>query len=436
MSFYTPNTTVYLCNVPINSNQKNQFVPYTSGNSVWNAEGQRNWFLNQNHLKHSFTDFTYQRKDNIIRVPVNAEVLFADGSNYVVYQNQHYHGKWFYCFITKIEFINENMTALHIKTDVFQTWFFEFYKSNHMDINFIARETVIKDEMFKHTLPENIGDIQYTALSDNSFPYAVVSEETLQQKLSAVNSTNFDDNYYACIFTSELIRYVADILPSIDSYVGGSPCPCYIYATDLQGYWALIDKINDNGQANAVVKCVAIPKFMCKYHPLTGGGDEPITPQPPSQSGLHLNSPFSGTIHIEQTYGWQYPSGSSYWHDGMDMWCISGDDNVYSTVKGTVVYSAFHEGDTIASSFGELVCIKDDVTGYYFLFGHLALGSRGVSYGQRVNIGDYLGITGGTGAAQGAVHLHYEVNTTDMWSNSVNPTTVADAQFPNTTGDY
>lgn len=426
MAFYTPNTAVHLCNVPLTLNSSNQFCP-----NGWTLADQTEWF--STHSLHAVSDYTYQRKDNIIRVGLNADVLRSEGINYCYYSNEHYGNKRFYCYITLIEFINENCSHLHIKTDVFQTWLFDM----QLNQTFVERQTVLNDDLFKHTLPENIGDIEYTCLSDNSFPVNVDSETTLQQALSGTDSTTFNNNYYCCVFTSEIIRYIGEIAPSIDTFVGGSPSPCYIYATNLQGYWELMKKINDNGQAGAVVKCIAIPKFMCKYHALSGGGDEPITPQPPSQSGLHLNSPFSGTIHIEQTYGWQYPIGSSsYWHDGMDMWCTSGDDNVYSTVKGTVVYSAFHEGDTLASSFGELVCVKDDETGYYFLFGHLALNSRGVSYGQRVNIGDFLGVTGGTGAAQGAVHLHYEVNTTDMWSNSVNPTSVANAQFPNSVGNY
>lgn len=421
MSFYTPNTAVHLCNVPLTLNSSNQFCP-----NGWTLGEQTRWF-NQ-HTLHTVTDFTYQRKDNIIRVGINADQLRAEGINYCYYQNAHYGDKRFYCYVTLIEFINENCSHLHIKTDVFQTWLFDM----KLNQSFVERQTVLHDDLFKHTLPENIGDIEYTCISDNSFPVAVDSETTLQQALSGTDSTAFNNNYYCCVFTSEIIRYIGEISPSIDTFVGGTPSPCYIYATNLQGYWELMKKINDNGQAGAVVKCIAIPKFMCKYHALSGGSDEPITPQPPSQNGLHLNSPFSGAFHINQTYGWQQ---DNTWHDGIDMWSTTSDDNVYSTVKGTVVYSAFHEGDTLASSFGELVCIKDDVTGYYFLYGHLALNSRGVAYGQRVNIGDFLGVTGTTGGSTG-VHLHYEVNTTDMWSNSVNPSSVANALFPNTVGDY
>ena len=425
-NFYTPDTEVHLCNVPLTLNSSNQFKP-----NGWTLGAQTTWF--NNHTVRTYSDFTFQRKDGIIRVPVNSEILIADGINYCWYLNKHYRNidgdvKRFYCYITKIEFINENCSYLHIKTDVFQTWLFDM----QLNQTFVERQTVLHDDLFKYTLPENIGDLEYTCLSDNSFPVDVEGTNTLQQKLSATTSAVFNENYYCCVFTSEAIKYIGNISSSIDTFVGGSPNPCYIYATNLQGYWDLMNKINNNGQAEAVVKCIAIPKFMCKYHALSGGGDEPITPQPPSQSGLHLNSPFSGAFHIEQTYGWQ---SDNTWHDGMDMWSTTADNNVYSTVKGTVVYSAFHEGSTLASSFGELVCVKDDVTGYYFLFGHLALNSRGVSYMQRVNIGDFLGVTGSTGGSTG-VHLHYEVNTTDMWSNSINPVSVANAQFPNTYGDY
>ena len=435
-NFYPPNTAVHLCNVPLNINQKNQFVAYTNSTtgSVWNngtgTGSQYEWFAN--HITHTFTDFTYQRKDNIIRIPINAEILYADGSNYVMYQNKHYGSKWFYCFIELIEFVNENCTHLHIKTDVFQTWFFEMYKNNHMDINYIVRETVLNDDLFKHTLPENIcGEMEMTCDGAHAFKLHDEDVDTNSNKLLANNTTSFNANYWACVISSERIKDISDSV-GFSNFIAGVPSSAIIYACDLIGYNSLIKTINENGQADAIVKCVAIPKFLAKYTALVGGGDEPITPQPPSQSGLHLNSPFSGAFHIEQTYGWQ---SDNTWHDGIDMWSTTADNNVYSTVKGTVVYSAFHTSERPGGSFGELVCIKDDVTGYYFLFGHLAENSRGVLYGQRVNIGDFLGVTGTTGSSTG-VHLHYEVNTTDMWSNSVSPTSVANAQFPNTYGDY
>ena len=211
-NFYTQNTAVHLCNVPLNQNNKNQIALYAgdANNGILWSNGslsdkknaQLKFFTDR--TTHVFTDFTYQRKDNIIRVPVNAEVLFADGTNYCVYQNTHYNGKWFYCYITRIEFINENMTALHIKTDVFQTWFFEWYKNNHMDVNFIARNTVLNDDIFKHTLPEPLPQPEYIVNDTHN-----LLEINNKNPLSAYNIETFNDNYWCVVVTSEKIKFLS-----------------------------------------------------------------------------------------------------------------------------------------------------------------------------------------------------------------------------------
>ena len=138
---FTPSTVVNVLNVPLNLSNKNQI-------DFENTTAQASYF--SSCLVRSFTDFTYQRKDNIIRVPVNAEHLY--NCNYVMYKNDNFSDKWFYAYITKIEYLNPECTALHIKTDVFQTWFYDctFRPS------FIVRETVLDDSLFKHTIPENI----------------------------------------------------------------------------------------------------------------------------------------------------------------------------------------------------------------------------------------------------------------------------------------
>lgn len=408
---YAPNTVVNLCaGCPLYSDSKNQLLFNT-------ASGQLAYF--NGLVRYSFNDFTYQRKDNIIRVGINADELMSNGINYCFYDNAHYTGKWFYCFIEKIEFINENCSALHIKTDVFQAWLFDM----EIKQSFIERETVLNDDLFKNTLPESIGEIEYKSSDAVGMPAFVDSSESIDTLLSGMTADNFNNNYYCCVFMSDIIKYIGTIRPSIDSFVGGSPNPCYIYATDLAGYWELMNKINENGQADAVVKCVAIPKFMCRYHSLQ---NDPTPPTPPVPSANnYLGSPFSNRFTISQAYG---ENG----HDGIDMWCLY-DDNIYTTVSGTVVYSAKHEASYPGGSFGELVCVQDSNTGYYFLFAHLSV--RGVSQGDTVNRGDYIGVIGDSGDADG-IHLHYEVNTTDMWSNSINPVTVAGAQYPNEDGTY
>lgn len=55
-----------------------------------------------------------------------------------MYQNEAYSDKWFYAFITKMEYVNNNMTRIEIATDVWQTWQFDItFKES-----FIEREMI------------------------------------------------------------------------------------------------------------------------------------------------------------------------------------------------------------------------------------------------------------------------------------------------------
>lgn len=64
-------------------------------------------------------------KEKILQYIIHG--LFDDliGYNYVMYQNTHYSNKWFYAFILKMEYVNDNMTRIVITTDPFQTWQFD-----------------------------------------------------------------------------------------------------------------------------------------------------------------------------------------------------------------------------------------------------------------------------------------------------------------------
>lgn len=413
MAFYTPDTAVYLANTPLNVNKKDTFAP-----NNWTAAAQLQYFqscIPSPTSRYTFTDFTYQRKDGVIRVPINAEVLYAAGINYCFYRNNHYGGKWFYCFITEIEFLNENTTALHIKTDVFQTWYFEM----ELKTSFVEREHTVTDNMFQHTLPEPLPT-----------PEHLVTERVmLTPDLKSSTTFFFDDNYWCGVFTSEPIKHLADENPPRTTFMGGVYSPCYIYATDLSGFSTFMGAVNYSGQAEAIVSCVAIPKSMVEYHNLSGYDPPEPTPTPGSEN--LLGSPYNAWFTINQIYD---PPN----HKGLDMNGVGEGETryIYSTVSGIVVYSDYHQSSYSGGSFGNMICIQDDNTGYYFLFGHLA--SRHVSLGQRVSRGEYIGVEGATGDCDppGARHLHYQVSSGDMWAGNIDPTTVAGAQYPNAVGTY
>ena len=141
MAVITPQTDVYLLKVPLEIDSVNQLT-------FSNATAQFNYF---NALpKLAVDDFTYQRKDGTIRYGANFDSLIS--YNYVMYRNDAYSNKWFYAYIEHMEYLNDNVTAISIKTDVWQTWQFDLnYKRT-----FVEREHVNDDTVGLHTVPENI----------------------------------------------------------------------------------------------------------------------------------------------------------------------------------------------------------------------------------------------------------------------------------------
>ena len=129
----TPHTDVILLKCPLELDEKNQL-------NFNNAQDQYNYFYNlpKNYIG---DDFKYQRKDQLIRVDLIADELYQ--YNYVMYRNTNYSNKWFYAFIDKIEYVNDNCTYIYISTDTYQTWMFDLkYKPC-----FVEREHVNDDSI-------------------------------------------------------------------------------------------------------------------------------------------------------------------------------------------------------------------------------------------------------------------------------------------------
>lgn len=151
-------TDIRLLKVPLEIDSKNQLT-------FANATAQANYFLSLNYLEVS--DSSYQRKDSIIRYPENIDDLWA--YNYVMYKNTNYSNKWFYAFITDMKYINDSMTEITIKTDVWQTWQFDIEYKNC----FVEREHVNDDTIGKHTVPENVETGEFiTNKTSVDFTYA------------------------------------------------------------------------------------------------------------------------------------------------------------------------------------------------------------------------------------------------------------------------
>jgi hypothetical protein len=85
---------------------------------------QENYFLSKT-VVHSMEQATFQKIEGKNYISVNSNIDSLWGTNYVMFQNASYNTKWFYGFVTKLEYKNPGTTHVHFEIDVFQTWLFE-----------------------------------------------------------------------------------------------------------------------------------------------------------------------------------------------------------------------------------------------------------------------------------------------------------------------
>lgn len=133
---------IYLLNVPIESDYKNTLY-------FANQTAQYNYFYSR--LYKAYPDCSYQRKDQTIRIEAHIDTLYKN-CNYVMYQNTAYSNKWFYAFITDMEYVNDGRTNITIQTDVMQTWMFDYTIKS----SYIEREHPTSDKIGEHTIPEDL----------------------------------------------------------------------------------------------------------------------------------------------------------------------------------------------------------------------------------------------------------------------------------------
>lgn len=161
MAVITPQTDVYLIKCPLELSDANQITFAT-------VDAQVAYFQSLPKLHIADEDFTYQRKDGVMRVPALIDDLY--GYNYCMYKNQGHGNKWFFAFITGMEYLNDSVTGVSLKTDTWQTWCFNLTFKR----TFVEREHVLNDEYGLHTIPEGIeygSEYQVNAI-DNLLPDA------------------------------------------------------------------------------------------------------------------------------------------------------------------------------------------------------------------------------------------------------------------------
>lgn len=239
MAAITPSSDLYLIKSPLELNDNNQL-------NFADKQAQANYFLSL--PKFAVDDFTYIRKDGVIRYPAGIDTLLQ--FNYVMYKNENYSNKWFFAYITGMEYINDNMTAISIRTDCFQTWQFDLkYKAC-----FVERETVLDDGIGKNTVPEGL---------DTGEPTYQGGEQAYRYGRYASGSSVA--SYQIGFMVSDVIsgagfEWFVNALGSAGDYYNNVYSGCWMFAVgSREAARAVINAYDGQNKGDAIVSLFAIP---------------------------------------------------------------------------------------------------------------------------------------------------------------------------------
>lgn len=163
-------------------------------------------------VKHTFTNFSYQRKDKYIAIPKHYDDL--QDCNYVMYNNTGENGaNWVYAFITRMEYKNDNVTWVYIETDVIQTYMFKY----SVKPSFIEREHVTDDTIGLHTVPENLEMGEYICTFNGNIP-DLQSTRIVVGVTEHPDGTNFTGGRYNNMYSG--VKYYAfETLAELQSFI-------------------------------------------------------------------------------------------------------------------------------------------------------------------------------------------------------------------------
>lgn len=212
-------------------------------------------------VKYTFERVSYQRANKgVVKVERNAESLYD--CNYIMFQNLAFGNKWFYGFITDVEYINDTTAAVYYELDDIQTWFFDF----SLNQCFVEREHATTDEVGDNLVPENLETGEY------------ISVAKIRSGLRGLSSIDMSDFGFLCLATRD--RTGENITSRGGFWYNGVFSGLFFnWFDDMFDFssWAT-DVVQDTPEC--IVALYQIPRFM--YDPFKAGiqamgGDHVVT---------------------------------------------------------------------------------------------------------------------------------------------------------------
>lgn len=233
--YIAPNTDIYILhNIPLGKDYENT-VYYKD------AATQEAAFIK--YMKFHLTEYSYQRQQlGTIRVELKYEQLYD--CNYLMFKNSSFENKWFYCFITGIGYVNDNVTEIYYEMDVMQTWCYDY---QFLD-SFVERRITSSDNKYNlyYCQPEGL------ELGSN---YHVVNQGNINIKLYAAVLLSKDIDTTSMAIPNGIFKYTVQYLPnSLSLFIATGADIDSIATMDN-----LLIRLMDTGQAANIISVFMTP---------------------------------------------------------------------------------------------------------------------------------------------------------------------------------
>ena len=168
MAYVVPNSTVqYFNNVNLSPNYENSLYFATTANKD-SAFGALTPIATESSVSYVYKDKPVFRSALPMSTLINAR--------YMRFKNTSFENKWFYAFITRVEYVNNGLTEVTFEIDDLVTWMGSFGISPCL----VVREHTATDQPYEHLIDEDLPTGDYTlsgyeTIAINSDPQLVLS---------------------------------------------------------------------------------------------------------------------------------------------------------------------------------------------------------------------------------------------------------------------
>ena len=168
MAYIVPNSTVqYYGNINLSPNYENSLYFNTVQNKD-SAFGALTPLATENAVSYVYKDQPVFRS----ALPISTLI----GARYMRFKNTSFENKWFYAFITRVEYVNNGLTEITYEIDDLITWMGSFGISPCL----VVREHTATDQPYEHLIDEDLPTGDYTlsgyeTIAINSDPQLVLS---------------------------------------------------------------------------------------------------------------------------------------------------------------------------------------------------------------------------------------------------------------------